>query len=653
VGVAMPYLKMYSLVSKLRNRHFFLIDLLIMLCIPLAALYIRVDGDINWARYQYPLMLYTVLFLVPKLSVFISLGLYNRVWRTASVDELARLIVMGFLIIILQSVIYTMARSIGLGEISVLPHSLAFLDGALCITIISTFRFSIRLLERANQRLKNPPKGERVLIIGAGYAGVSIAEEMQRTPELGMIPVAFVDDDKNKKHARIRGINVAGDTFHIPAIVQQNKIHKIIIAMPSAPGTKIRRIVSECSKLNIETMTVPGIYEILNGKISIDTIRKIQVDDLLRRAPIKTDSRAVAENTRGKCILVTGAGGSIGSEICRQILRNNPAELILLGHGENSIFEIEQELAYIKRKYLAETKVRSFIADIRHIERIDEVFAEVRPEIVYHAAAHKHVPLMELNPKEAITNNIMGTKNLIDTCIRYNVNDFIMISSDKAVNPTNIMGASKRCAEMIVLEVARKYNKKFAAVRFGNVLGSRGSVLHTFKRQIANGGPVTITHPDIRRYFMTIPEAVQLVLQASVLSKGGEVFLLDMGEPIKLIDLAKDIIRLSGLREGQDIKIDIIGLRPGEKLFEELFIKGENYERTKHEKVLIAKNASSFVNPSLAVKVSDLIFNIADLTSEQIYSKVCNIVPEFEPTYVIVPERQSVVDEEAAKVSIA
>jgi len=560
---------------------------------------------------------------------------------------------MGVLIIVLQSVLYSIARSIGLNEIALLPHSLAFLDGALCISLIATFRFSIRLLERANQRMKNPEKGTRILIIGAGYAGVTIAEEMQRNPQLGMIPVAFVDDDKSKKNARVRGIAVAGDTFHIPSVVVQNKIDKIIIAMPSAPGTKIRRIVSECSKISVETMTVPGIYEILNGKISIDTIRKIEVDDLLRRAPIKTDSRAVSEHTRGKRILVTGAGGSIGSEICRQLLRNNPAELFLLGHGENSIFEIEQELAYIKRKYLLETKVKSFIADIRHPERIEEVFAEARPEIVYHAAAHKHVPLMELNPKEAITNNVAGTKNLIEACIRFNINDFVMISSDKAVNPTNIMGASKRCAEMIVLEAARKYNKRYAAVRFGNVLGSRGSVLHTFKRQILNGGPITITHPDIRRFFMTIPEAVQLVLQASVLSKGGEVFLLDMGDPIKLIDLAKDVIRLSGLREGQDIKIDIIGLRPGEKLFEELFIKGENYERTKHEKVLIAKNASSFINPALGVKVSDLIFNVADLNNEQIYEKVCNIVPEFAPTYVTVAKHQQVVSEKGAKVSLA
>jgi FlaA1/EpsC-like NDP-sugar epimerase len=649
----MPYMAMYSYINKFRNRHYFLIDLIIMLCVPAAALFIRVDGNIDWARYGNPLLIYTLLFLVPKLSVFLTLGLYNRIWRTASVDELARLIVMGVLIMVLQSVLYSIARSVGLSEISVLPHSLAFLDGALCISLIGTFRFSIRLLERANQRLQNPEKGTRVLIIGAGYAGVAIAEEMQRNPEIGMIPVAFVDDDKSKKNAKVRGIIVAGDTFHIPSVVVQNKIDKIIIAMPSAPGTKIRRIVSECSKINVETMTVPGIYEILNGKISIDTIRKIQVDDLLRRAPIKTDSRAVSEHTRGKRILVTGAGGSIGSEICRQLLRNSPAELILLGHGENSIFEIEQELAYIKRKYLLETKVKSYIADIRHADRIEEVFAEARPEIVYHAAAHKHVPLMELNPKEAITNNVAGTKNLIETCIRFNINDFVMISSDKAVNPTNIMGASKRCAEMIVLEAARKYNKRYAAVRFGNVLGSRGSVLHTFKRQILNGGPITITHPEIRRFFMTIPEAVQLVLQASVLSKGGEVFLLDMGDPIKLIDLAKDVIRLSGLREGQDIKIDIIGLRPGEKLFEELFIKGENYERTKHEKVLIAKNASSFINPALAVKVSDLIFNVADLNNEQIYEKVCNIVPEFAPTYVTVDKHNHVVSEKGAKVSLA
>jgi FlaA1/EpsC-like NDP-sugar epimerase len=362
--------------------------------------------------------------------------------------------------------------------------------------------------------------------------------------------------------------------------------------MPTAPGRAIRAVVETCERAGLRAKIIPGIYEMLDGTVSVNQLRDVQIEDLLRRKAVRTNTAAVAELVRGRCVLVTGAGGSIGSELCRQIVRFEPSELILVGNGENDIFCIEAEL---RAALPAGTRLTQVIADIRFADRINAILRQSRPEIVFHAAAHKHVPLMELNPAEAITNNVIGTRNLLRAALEAGVQHFVMISTDKAVNPTSIMGASKRVAELLVHQAARSSGRAFLAVRFGNVLGSSGSVVLTFKQQIARGGPVTVTHPDMCRFFMTIPEAVQLTLQAATLGRGGEVFTLDMGEPVKIVDLARDMITLSGLEVGRDIEIVFTGPRPGEKLYEELFVAGETYQRTVHEKIFVACDASNFV----------------------------------------------------------
>ncbi len=448
-----------------------------------------------------------------------------------------------------------------------------------------------------------------------------------------MTPVAFLDDDPEKLHLRIRGIPVIGKISEMATIARRFKIKKIILAIPSASGKTLREILEIASENKIETLTVPGVNEILSGKVDIAKLRKIEVEDLLRRPPIQTDIYEVSNFLTNKVVLLTGGGGSIGSELCRQILKTNPNKIIILGHGENSIFEIEEELKYIKginqQRKIVNTNIISRIADIKDKVRLDKIFSEFSPDVIFHAAAHKHVPLMEDNPSEVITNNLLGTRNLIECSINNKVGNFILISSDKAVNSTNLMGVSKRVAEMIVLKAAKENGLNYKAVRFGNVLGSRGSVIRTFRKQLERGGPITITHPDIRRYFMTIPEAVQLVLQASVLGKGSEIFVLDMGEPVKIIDLAKDVIRLAGLEEGIDVDIEVTGLRPGEKMFEELFSDGEEYLRTSHEKILFAKNSSEFIPSNLDYLLNNLIENCNNLSKEEIILNLQEIVPGF------------------------
>jgi FlaA1/EpsC-like NDP-sugar epimerase len=461
---------------------------------------------------------------------------------------------------------------------------------------------------------------------------------MQRNPQLGFHPVAFIDDHPRKLHAQIRGIPVVGDRHQIAGVVKSFNIHKIVIAMPTVSGQVIREIVDICKATGIQPSTLPGIHEILNGRVRVDSIRDIRIEDLLRRDPIETDIVEVLQFLKDKKILITGAGGSIGSELCRQIFRCRPAQIILIGHGENSVFNIQQELEQfvqgLKKNGVPQIDIpciSTFIADIRFRDRLKFAFEQFRPDAIFHAAAHKHVPLMELNSPEAITNNVLGTKNLLDLALQYDVKHFVMISTDKAVNPTNIMGASKRIAEMLVLQAARESGKSFVAVRFGNVLGSRGSVVPTFKKQIVAGGPVTVTHPDICRYFMTIPEAVQLVLQAAVLGRGGEVLMLNMGEPVKIVDLAKELIRLSGYEVNKDIDIVFTGLRPGEKLFEELFVPGEEYENTEHQKLFVVKNASRIIAKNLNDRINALCQAADKNDSNTIKLLLEELVPGYNP----------------------
>ncbi len=598
---------------NLRNKHLFGFDSIVFSITAFLSLNLCLNGNFSLEEYRNKLGIATILFLVVKLTVLWNFGFYRVYWRYASIEELLYVTILMGIAVIVQAVFFDAMRFIPYLALDTLPQSLPLIDGLISCIFIGGMRFSIRIVERINQqRIVFKPQ-DRVLIVGAGNAGVSLVQEMQRNPQLGFHPVAFIDDDPRKFRAYIRGIPVVGDRYQIPDVLKSLQIHKVIIAMPTVTGGVIREILDICKATGTQTSTLPGIHEILNGRVRVDSIRDVRIEDLLRREPVQIDIEQVAQFLKGKTVLITGSGGSIGSELCRQIFKCNPAEMILMGHGENSVFNIQQELEQLVQVLENEDKsprntphISTFIADIRFKSRLEHAFELFQPDVIFHAAAHKHVPLMELNPVEAITNNVMGTKNLLELSLQYHVQHFVMISTDKAVNPTNVMGASKRVAEMLVLQAARESGKPYVTVRFGNVLGSRGSVVPTFKKQIAAGGPVTVTHPDIRRYFMTIPEAVQLVLQATVLGRGGEVLMLNMGKPVKIVDLAKELIRLSGYEVNQDIEIVYTGLRPGEKLFEELFIPGEEYEATQHEKLLVVKNASGMIPENLAITVETL-----------------------------------------------
>jgi FlaA1/EpsC-like NDP-sugar epimerase/EAL domain-containing protein (putative c-di-GMP-specific phosphodiesterase class I) len=632
--------KLSKVLVGLRTRHFLMIDAICLAIAPFLALGIRLDGRFNLAPYLESLAVITVLFVAVKLIVFYAGGLYKRYWQYAGLEEMTLL---GMLIgislgveIILSQALYNLNNS----PIANLPRSLPLLDAMISFLLVGAIRFSIPALERWHKKPWKVRQRDRILIVGAGSEGTSLVQTMQRSPEVRLDPVAFIDDDPKKVNKQIRGLTVVGNRSSIPQVVRSLNIGKVVIAMPSAPGKEIREIVEICQSIKIPTSTLPGFNEIINGSVSLGSLREVQIEDLLRREPIQTDVEKVLGLIGGKKVLITGAGGSIGSELCRQILKCAPREIIIVGHGENSVFNIQQELgkilSEIKKNSQTQTditRVTAFMADIRFRDRLEYLFRKMRPDIIFHAAAHKHVPMMELNPPEAITNNVRGTKNLLDMALKYNVEQFVMISTDKAVNPTSIMGASKRVAEMLVLQAAKKSKNPFVVVRFGNVLGSRGSVVPTFKRQIAEGGPITITHPDITRYFMTIPEAVQLVLQAAVIGSGGEVFMLEMGEPVRICDLAKDLIHLSGYEVGKDIEIEFTGLRPGEKLFEELFIPGEKYNRTKHKKILSLGNASRLVKENIDEEVEALCQAGDRNDANLIVSTLQQLVPEYIPGY--------------------
>jgi len=444
-----------------------------------------------------------------------------------------------------------------------------------------------------------------------------------------------------------------GSSADIPRLVAKYPVNQVIVAMPTAPGQVIRGVVKQCEQAGVQAKIVPGIYELLNGSISVNELRNVQIEDLLRREPVQTDVGAVRKLVEGRTVLVTGAGGSIGSELCRQLLHFHPAKLVLLGHGENSIFLITNELAArlatnghggreagdgqaeasetspVLPERVTTTRLVPVIADIRMEARIRAVIAEQRPSIVFHAAAHKHVPLMETNIADAVSNNILGTRTLLRAAADLGVERFVSISSDKAVCPTNVMGATKRAVELLVLQVAKATGRPYVAVRFGNVLGSRGSVVETFRAQIASGGPVTVTDPEMTRYFMTIPEAVQLVLQAAALGHGGEVYVLDMGEPMKIVDLARDMIELSGLEAGRDVEITFTGLRPGEKLYEELLLPGERHRATRHAKIQVVTNAYGFLPENLDRLVDEIAGLAAEGRPRALHEQLRRIVPEF------------------------
>lgn len=613
------------ILSSLRNRHFLALDVFLFCLTAMLALWLRLERVSQMTHYLEPLAVYVMVATAIRLIVFIAMGIYSYYWRQASIDELAFIILAVSVSTALMTIIFfAVLRPLNwIGDD--FPRSIPLLDGFLVLIAVGGTRYSVRLIERMRQRFQpHSPTDTRVVIVGAGKAGAMIVREMQANPQLGLFPVAFVDADPRKQGMRIQGVPVVGGHDQLETIVRDFKAHQVIIAMPTAPGKMIRELTQVCRAIPIPVRTVPGMYEILDGSVTVNQLRPVEIADLLRREPIQIEMAQVTNLLKGKRVMVTGAGGSIGSELCRQIARCSPASLILLGHGEHSIYTIANELRHAFR-YLDLPRV---IADVRDEDRLRMIFARYHPQIVFHAAAHKHVTLMEENLEDAITTNVWGTRTLLQIAAANDVSHLVFISTDKAVNPSSVMGATKRVAEMLVHQTAEQTGRCFVSVRFGNVLDSRGSVVPLFKQQIARGGPITVTHPEARRYFMTIPESVQLVLQAAALGKGGETFVLDMGEPIKIVDLARDLIRLSGLEEGKDIEITFTGLRPGEKLFEELFLSEEPYTRTGHPKIFVGRNGIHSPN-YLTDKVERLIASARTNAPATTLELLGDLVPEY------------------------
>lgn len=591
------------------------------------AFYLRFEGKIfgvGLGAEQFNTYIYNILiFTAIKIIVFYLFGLYKSLWKYASIEELVQVVTTSFAAnaaIISYMVISQQA----------LPRSIYILAFMLDVIFIGGIRFSYRVARRFKEGgvygLTKSKDIKRVMVVGAGQAGAMVIKELKNHEELRSKPVVVIDDSDSKLGLKINGVPVLGDRYRIRKIAERKKIDEIIIAIPSMKRANIREIVEECSKTSCKLKIVPGIFELIGGDISIQSIRDVEIEDLLGREVVKVDLEEISGYLTEKVVLVTGGGGSIGSELCRQISTFNPKKLLILDMYENNAYEIQNELIRTHRNLDLEI----IMASVRDKTRLEEIFKKYNPKIVFHAAAHKHVPLMESNPKEAIKNNVFGTLNVAECSHKFNAEKFVLISTDKAVNPTNVMGATKRVAEMIVQSLNKVSKTEFVAVRFGNVLGSNGSVIPFFKKQIKNGGPVTVTHKDVTRYFMTIPEAVQLVIQAGAMAKGGEIFVLDMGKSVKIIDLARNLIRLSGFVPDEDIKIEIVGLRPGEKLFEELLLEGEGTESTKHEKIFTAKPL--YADLEQLISGLDILKTLLLGEDEKIVSEIAKIVPTYKRT---------------------
>jgi FlaA1/EpsC-like NDP-sugar epimerase len=612
--------------KSLRNRHLFVADAFSVTLASFAAFLVRFEQP-TWISENLRLVSFYLLFSIPlRLLVFYGAGMYRRLWRHASVGELRPIMVAAAGGGAVSSLVGLLALPLLRLTATRVPFSVVFIDTLLTAALIALPRLMVRIDRQGGRRRRRDDVGKRVLIAGAGDAGKLVVKELFNSSQLGLEPIGFVDSDATKHGHMLAGLPVFGPLAHIPEIVERYGVAEIIIAMPSAPGTVIRQVVRAALSCGIPTRTVPSLPEIISRQGNATGLREVQIEDLLRRDAVETDLAAVAELATSETVLITGAGGSIGSELCRQLARLAPSRLIVLGHGENSIFDIFQELTLS----FPDVEIIPVIADVRDRNRIFYLFQLYRPHAVFHAAAHKHVPLMEDNVLEAVTNNVSGTRNVVDAAIITNVQHFVLISTDKAVRPTSVMGATKRIAEQLVQHAASKHHRNFVSVRFGNVLGSRGSVVPTFLRQIRAGGPVTVTHPEMRRYFMTIPESVQLVLQAGALGGGGEVFVLDMGEQIRIVDIATDLIRLSGLEVGADVEIKFTGVRPGEKLYEEMFFTAENVLPTDHPKVLRARNG---LLADGTVKKIDQLMNATDSgrPDEEIRKLLQILVPDFHP----------------------
>ena len=594
--------------NRLRILLLFIVDSLLVVGSVFLGFRLVTEGLI---RNIHGLTITAILSLVAYYVFSYFFNLYWRDWEYASVYE-----------------VITVVKCVSATVIVSTISGLAFFDTKvtwqflivcwlLLVISIGGVRLSMRVFREFFADSSVMENAKPTLIVGAGAAGTLLVRQMLMHPAMRMDPIAFVDDDPDKLRKDIYGVRILGAIKDIERIVDTMGITKVVIAMPSLPIKKLNEVYDVARKTGAECVILPNIDDVMSGNLHVQQLRNVEIEDLLGRDPVHLDQSMIEKQLRGKKILVTGAGGSIGSEICRQVAKFKPKEIVILGHGENSIYQLNMELV---GKYSQHFTITPVIADVQDRKRIFEVMDKYKPDVVYHAAAHKHVPLMELNPREAVKNNILGTRNVAEAASHARVKAFVMVSTDKAVNPPNIMGATKRLCEMIVQDMAtRSEYTKFVAVRFGNVLGSRGSVIPLFKKQIAEGGPITVTHPDIVRYFMTIPEAAQLVIQAGSLARGGEIFVLDMGQPVKIVDLAKNLIRLSGFDEG-DIEIKFTGLRPGEKMYEELLNEGEVNPKQVFPKIHIGIADNSKIN-----RVYDFIENFESYTDQQLHDELIDI----------------------------
>lgn len=584
---------------------------------------VRFDFNISPAQLSRFYSLLPVL-LVIKLGVFWWQGLFRGWWRYVSMADLV-VIVRANVIASLLFLLYAFLAYRGTN----IPRSVLVLDWMFCFLLMGGVRFVTRALREHYLPMpaRNRQPRSRLLVVGAGDAGQMIAREIRMNPALNLEVVGFVDDDPRKRKQFFQGFPVLGKIRRIGRICQEQGVDEIVIAIPSASGKDLRHIVELCQATEVKFKTLPGVGQLIDGKISIQQVKDVELEDLLGRASVKLDLSRIEACLKGKRVLVTGAGGSIGSEICRQVARFQPKKIVLFENAETPLFQIEREL----RMKFPGLRIVPIIGDIRFKARVEAIFDEFLPEVVFHAAAYKHVPMMECNPAEAANNNVRGTRIIADAAHQFKVERFVMISTDKAVNPTNVMGASKRAAELYVQALAKRSRTNFVTVRFGNVLGSNGSVIPIFKEQIAKGGPVTVTHPEVTRFFMTIPEASQLVLQAGSMGKGGEIFLLDMGEPVKIVKLAEELIRLSGYRPYEDIEIAFTGLRSGEKLYEELLLAGEGVQPTCHEKIMVAR-AAECDEAVLVRQIEELYLLARAVDLAGVVAKLQEMVPEYQPT---------------------
>ena len=538
------------------------------------------DSPVFLSYFEDYLSVWIFLTLI-KILIFFFTGLYNSLWRYAGTDELGKVVIAGAVATAAATTFLMLVQS-------PFPRSVTVITMFSDILFIGGLRFGYRYVRglRGNRLTFSAQRSaKRVMIVGAGDAGAAIIKEMKLHPGIQAVPVIAIDDNKSKLGSRISGVRIVGTRKDITKMARRYKINEIFISIPTANKKEIQDIMTECGKTNCKVKILPAIYELIGGQVSISRLRDVDIEDLLGREPVEVDLKEITSYLKGKIVMVTGAGGSIGSELCRQIAKYMPRKIVALDIYENGVFDVQNEM---KMKH-PEVELQVVICSVADPDRMKEVFEKYRPHVVFHAAAHKHVPLMESNPKEAVQNNVFGTQTVTELSEQYAVEKFVMISTDKAVNPCNVMGATKRASEMIVQARSKRSRTLFSAVRFGNVLGSNGSVVPIFRRQIAEGGPVTVTHPDVTRYFMTISEAVQLVIQAGAMANGGEIFILDMGKPVRIMELAENLIKLSGFKPYDEIPIKIIGLRPGEKLYEELLLDEEGIDSTSHKKIYVGK----------------------------------------------------------------